>query len=123
MHELSLVENIFEQLDEMLERYQLKEISDVHVVVGELSGVDHRFLLSAFEMAKEQTPWAHLKLHIEKQEWKIRCQSCEGQSAVDKVDPRCSFCGSESIETIQGTDFLIQRIEGVAIESTNGRSQ
>lgn len=112
MHELSLIENMLDQLESMKKQYKLASITDVHVTVGEMSGVDVSFLQSSFDMYVPNTRWAHLKMHVSKVPWRVRCRSCLLEQTVDEWNNQCQQCGSTETETIQGMEFLIQRIEG-----------
>jgi hydrogenase nickel incorporation protein HypA/HybF len=112
MHELSLIENMLDQLELMKKRHSLKEITDVYVTVGELSGVDIRFLQSSFDMFVPATAWAHLKLHLTVIPWKVRCSECGLEQIVDECHNQCKQCESPNTVTVDGTEFIIQRIEG-----------
>lgn len=112
MHELSLVQGMMEQLTEMKKKYQLKEITDVHLTIGEISGVDSRFFQSAFDMFAPTTSWSKLKIHIQNEPWSIRCKDCSHEQNVSDWNNECGKCGSKDTETIKGSEFIIQRIEG-----------
>lgn len=112
MHELSLIENMLDQLTDMKKKYNLATITDVHVSVGEMAGVDISFLRSSFDLFVPNSPWSHLKMHITGVPWRIRCQSCGLEQIVEDFNNQCRSCASSETETIEGTVFLIQRIEG-----------
>jgi hydrogenase nickel incorporation protein HypA/HybF len=112
MHELSLIENMLDQLDAMKRQHNLREITDVYLTVGELSGVDLRFLQSSFDLYAPSTAWAHLKMHLTQEPWRVRCRDCGLEQQVEEWNNQCGRCTSPNTETIQGTEFLIQRIEG-----------
>ncbi len=112
MHELSLIENMLDQLEGMKKLHGLKEITDVHLSVGELSGVDARFLRSSFDLFVPSTAWSHLKMHLTTEPWVVRCRDCGLEQEIMELNNQCKQCGSQSTETLRGTEFLIQRIEG-----------
>lgn len=112
MHELSLIENMLDQLSDLKRRHKLKEITDVYVTVGELAGVDIRFLQSSYDLFVPQTDWSNLKMHIESVPWQIRCRDCGLEQRVIEYNNKCERCESQNTETIAGKEFLIQRIEG-----------
>lgn len=112
MHELSLIENMLDQLWEMKKKYDLRNITDVHVSVGAMAGVDEGFLRSSFEMFVPQTEWSQLKMHLTTIPWKVRCEDCHLEQEIRDFENRCDRCGSQNTVTIEGTEFLIQRIEG-----------
>lgn len=112
MHELSLIENMLDQLNTMKRKYGLTSITDVHVAVGAMSGVDASFLQSSFDLYVPSTPWAHLKMHITQVPWRVRCLDCGLEQEIEDLENHCRGCESVRTETVSGTDFLIQRIEG-----------
>lgn len=112
MHELSLIEDMLRQLESMKKLHELRSITDVYLTVGEMSGVDARFLQSSFELFVPTTSWADLKMHLTVEPWIVRCRDCGYEQEVVEFNNQCKKCGSQSTETIQGTEFLIQRIEG-----------
>lgn len=112
MHELSLIENILDQLEEMKVTYHLATITRVRVLVGDISGADLRFLRSAFEMQREHSKWPHLIMEFDSVPWTVRCLSCQRESTVQGDLPQCHHCGSEKTETLQGSELTIQQVEG-----------
>jgi hydrogenase nickel insertion protein HypA len=112
MHELSLIENMLDQLSIMKRKHGLKEITDVHLSVGAIAGVDVGFLRSYFEMFVPSTPWRDLKMHLTEVPWVVRCKDCSLEQEVDEFNNQCKCCGSTDTETVQGKEFLILRVEG-----------
>ena len=112
MHELSLIESMLDQLSKMKIKYQLAKITDVHVSVGEMSGVDLGYLKSTFDLYIPNTTWAGLQMHLSSIPWRIRCRRCMKEQVVHDLNNQCESCGSNETETLQGMEFLIQRIEG-----------
>src|SRR5579875_295604 len=81
MHELSIAMSILEGVDEEVSRSRYGTVNAIHIRVGVLSGVMPAALLSAFEMAREGTPFAQCTLRIEDAPALIRCSHC-GQDSV-----------------------------------------
>ena len=112
MHELSLVVDMLDQLSQMKKQHQLASISDVHVEVGEISGVDAGFLRSTFDLHIPGTLWADLRLHLNVIPWQVRCLDCGLEQVVRDWENQCQHCQSANTETIAGKEFIIKRIEG-----------
>lgn len=65
MHELSIVMSILDLVEEEAERRGNPRVEAIHLRIGTLSGVVKEALLSAYELAAEQTPFAESKLVVE----------------------------------------------------------
>lgn len=65
MHELSIAMSILEGVEEEVVRQGYGAVEAIHIRIGPLSGIVPEALLGAFEMAREQTPFAACTLEIE----------------------------------------------------------
>jgi hydrogenase nickel incorporation protein HypA/HybF len=111
MHELSIVANLFEILEEKAKEKKAKKILSVKLKVGALSGVVPEFLETAFNIYKEDTIAAKSKLEIEKIPLKIRCQQCGTEMVKDDFVFICEKCDSRELKTLSGTELLLEKIE------------
>ena len=111
MHELSIVANLFEILEEKAKEKKAKKIVLVKLKVGALSGVDPEFLETAFNIYKEDTIAAESKLEIEEVPLKIRCQKCGAEIVKDDFVFICEKCDSRELKTLSGTELLLEKIE------------
>src|SRR4051812_38747070 len=93
MHELSIALSILEIVEEEGER-QSGRIVAVHLKLGPLSGVVKDALLSAFDLAREGTPFAEAELIVDAVPVTAYCPSCAADrtpaSAHDLCCPECS---------------------------------
>ena len=111
MHELSLVASICDVLEMKIREYGVSKVTQVNLVVGELTGVEAFMLESCFEMYVHATPMEGAKLVIERQPIKLRCLSCgnEYESKIPFSD--CAVCGGKNLRIISGKEFYIDNIE------------
>lgn len=65
MHELSIAMSILDIVGEEAERRGNVQVEAIHLRIGALSGVVKEALLSAYELAAEQTPFAQARLIVE----------------------------------------------------------
>ena|ERR1700761_9706555 len=65
MHELSIAMSILDIAGEEAERRGNVQVQAIYLKIGTLSGVVKEALLSAYELAAEQTPFAQARLIIE----------------------------------------------------------
>jgi len=111
MHELSLIQSLFDEIESIKKSNQLNKITDIYLSVGEMSGVDREFLRSTYELFIAETQWRDLRLHLQGVPWVICCDDCGLEQQVVNKHNRCSSCGSFSTTTLRGKEFILQKIE------------
>jgi len=111
MHELSIVANLFEILDEQAKKKKAKKIISVKLRVGKLSGVVPESLETAFDVYKKETIASSATLKIEEAPLRVKCQVCGAEITKDDFIFICSSCGSRELTTLSGTELLLEKIE------------
>ena len=111
MHELSIVANLFEILEERARENKAKKITLVRLHVGALSGVVPEFLKTAFDIYKKDTIAAKAMLEIVDVPLKIECQKCHQRTVKKDFVFICEHCGSRELKTLQGTELLLEKME------------
>ena len=66
MHEYSLVQAMFDQIDRVARTHGAQSVRRVRVRIGEFAGVDPALFRSAYEVYRIGTPCADAALHIER---------------------------------------------------------
>ncbi len=85
MHELSIIANLYEIMEEKAKEQGGKKITFVKLQVGILSGIVPDFLETAFEIFKKDTMASDAALEIEKVPLKIRCTDCGTENTSDEL--------------------------------------
>lgn len=111
MHELSIVANLFELLEEKATEKKARKITRVKLQVGTLSGVVPELLVSAFDIYKKDTIADLAELDTEKIPLKVRCRRCKKEMIKDDYVFICEHCGSSDLKTLSGTELLLETIE------------
>ena len=111
MHELSIVASLFEILEEKAKEQKAKKVTSVKVKVGALSGVVPEFLKTAFDVYKKDTIADEAELIIEEVPLKVKCQKCGAEIVKDDFVFICEECASSELETLAGTELLMEKIE------------
>jgi hydrogenase nickel incorporation protein HypA/HybF len=116
MHELSVAMSIIEGVEEEAERHQ-GYVTAIHLKLGLLSGIVKEALLSAFEMAREQSATLQkAQLIIEDVPVIANCPSCRQQQPVSSIQWFCcSVCSTPVSDVVQGKE-----LEVVALEIQDG---
>ena len=65
MHELSIALSILDSLQDEIEQRGCAPPQAVHIRIGQFSGVVPEALVSAYDLAAEQTPFARSRLVVE----------------------------------------------------------
>lgn len=117
MHELSIAMNILELVaDEVGRRGLFGNVQAIRVRIGPLSGVITEALVSAFAMAREDTPYERTNLVVEETSIIIRCGMCGAEAPPMCInDLRCTACNNdgsgEASEILSGRELEITALE------------
>jgi hydrogenase nickel incorporation protein HypA/HybF len=112
MHELSIALEIIHIASSEAERRGGATVRAIHLRLGPLSGVVKDSLLSAFELACEQSPLASCRLHIEEIPVAGFCETCGEQRAADsQLSICCCQCGQPMREIVRGKELEVAALE------------
>jgi len=111
LHELSLCQNIIDQLEELARRHDAASVSRVEVQVGVLSGVEPQLLEQAFPFVQAGTIAEHATLVTEVVQPRVACLACGAQTEASASDLRCASCGSEETQLVRGRELILARVE------------
>ncbi len=111
MHEMSIAENLMDQILQIAADNNAKQIVTVEVVCGEMQQVVPEALLLAFDTVKAGTPAADATLTIREQSLQAKCRSCghEFSPAIDNF--LCPHCEDADVELIAGDQIILQSME------------
>ncbi|HHW13368.1 MAG TPA: hydrogenase maturation nickel metallochaperone HypA [Firmicutes bacterium] len=110
MHELSIALSMVELVQAEVAKRGLSKVSEVKVVVGELSNVVPDALEFCWEVATQETPAAGSKLVIEHRPVTARCHACGQEFTVQEYHFLCPKCGSGDTEQTGGSELYIDHI-------------
>jgi hydrogenase nickel incorporation protein HypA/HybF len=111
MHELSVVANLFEILEEKLEAQNGKKVVWVKLQVGLLSGVVPELLRTAFDIYKKDTFAEEAELDITEVPCKLECQDCGTTMIKNDFVFICDKCGSAKTKTLEGTEMILEKMK------------
>ena len=114
MHELSVALSILEFAEEEAVR-RGATIEAVYVKIGALSGIVKKALLSAYDLARENTPLCECRLVIEEVPIVIHCLACNADRLIPSAQRLCCpTCETPASEVIQGKELQVVGLELVA---------
>lgn len=108
MHEVSLVQALFDQADRAIAPHPSAAVRQISVRIGQLAGVEHELFRIAFEGCRDERGYgnAALELTLEAAVWS--CSNCG--AAVPEGPLRCGACGGIPALSAGG-DLILQRLE------------
>ena len=112
MHELSIALSILDIAVEESERRGGCAVGAIHLRIGPLSGVVADALESAFQLAREDSPFPACRLVIDHIPILLRCPRCgPGRPAESLQMLRCATCGSPGDEIESGRELEVHAME------------
>ncbi|HLJ90167.1 MAG TPA: hydrogenase maturation nickel metallochaperone HypA [Candidatus Angelobacter sp.] len=112
MHELSIAMSIVEMAQEESARRGGSRVSSVHLKLGALSGVVKEALVSAYELACEQTELEGSELKIEDIPVVVFCPRCQGERTIASIQWFCCpECHTPTGDVVRGKELEIVALE------------
>ena len=112
MHELPVVLDIVRVMDEEAEKRGFKEVTQIDLVIGELSSIIGESVQMYFEIVAENSVCAGAKLTFEHRPAMLKCELC-GREFPHERSFNCPDCGGDSV-LVKGTgrEFYIRSFDG-----------
>lgn len=112
MHELSITQQILDIAVKHGQSAQAKKITDLYLVIGQLSSIVDDSVQFYWDMIAESTICQGAKLHFERIPALLECKDCSEQFTLEKGSlTACPQCDSISVSVIQGKEFRLDSIE------------
>lgn len=110
MHELAVCQALIAQA-EAIARSKQARVSEVHVGIGPLSGVEPELLAQAYPLACAGTAAEGSRLAIESTVVRVRCRDCGTETIVPPNRLLCGNCGMWHTDIVTGDEMLLLRVE------------
>ena len=111
MHEMSIVQNLVEIIQEEMAAHHAKTLRSVRLQVGEMSAVVPDALSFCFEVITGGTGLEGARLLIDMVPLEGACSACGERFRIQDFSFRCPKCGSSAVETVSGRELSIVEIE------------
>ncbi|MDO9047945.1 MAG: hydrogenase maturation nickel metallochaperone HypA [Methylobacter sp.] len=108
MHELSLLENVREILENHAVSQKFSKVTKVTLEIGKLSSVEPDALRFGFDVVMKDSLAENAELIISDIAGLGVCQQCSLQVEMETSHDPCSHCGSPFVKVIQGADMRIK---------------
>ncbi len=111
MHEISLVRNIFNTLEDEFSKDELKRMTAIDMKIGLLSNVEPLLMQNAFEaVTSAEEKYEQVQLNVEIVPIEIYCATCDTHSRIQNYKFACANCGQPNNNVVKGTELLIHRV-------------
>ena len=111
MHEFSITQNILAIALEKANEANASKITQINIVVGELSGIASECVQFYFDFLSQDTIAAEAGLNFTKIPFQLRCSGCATIFSPDGFDWTCPKCGGQRSEAISGGECYLDSIE------------
>jgi len=113
MHELAITEEILRITVEHAEKAQAQRVTDIHLVIGDLSSVIDDSVQFYFDFSSPGTVAEGAELHFRRVPTRLHCRQCEEEFEPDGRDWHCPNCQALGGDVVQGREFYLESIEVV----------
>lgn len=111
MHEVSLVEDLFDRADVALGSYPAAAVRTITVRMGALAGVDGELFRTAFEGCRRARGYGAAALDIEVEPAAWTCAACGAAARPGDGEPlACDACAGP-LRLSAGDALVLQRVE------------
>ena len=112
MHELSITQSILEIALRHGKQAQATKITDLHLVIGQLSSVVDDSVQFYWDMIAEGTLAEGAKLHFKRIPARLECQDCGQPYTLESNQLEgCPACESAKVKVVAGKEFQLESIE------------
>lgn len=112
MHELGVVLEIFDLIEEIMKEQNLKKVSSVTVEVGELSGILPDYFQECWNAAKIGGAFDETELKLIRIPAVAKC-ACGQEYEMMKNSRICPKCKKTDYTVIKGREFMVLSIEAI----------
>ena len=113
MHEISLVQGLFNQLAELARQNKMTKVVSVTMEIGPLSGVVEDSFTFGFDiLSKENDLIRGAQLIINRSAVTYRCTGCNSYEKTSGEKPEsCTNCGEIFLIAEGGDELILQQVE------------
>ena len=117
MHELSITQSILEISLRHAQEAEADRISDIHLVIGQLSSYIDDSIQLYWDIISDGTIAVGARLHFRRIPAEMRCQQCGNQFLFkDSPDFVCPACSDYRCEITSGDQLYIDSIDVIVDE-------
>ncbi len=111
MHELAVTESILKLALDHADKAGAGRITDLHIVVGQLSSIVDDSVQFYWDLVSEGTAAQGAKLHFRRVPTELLCLDCSTRYSPTQDDLACPHCHSIHVKVVAGEEFYLEAID------------
>ncbi|HLA97299.1 MAG TPA: hydrogenase maturation nickel metallochaperone HypA [Anaerolineales bacterium] len=111
MHELPVTESILEIALRHAGEAQAKRITDLYLVIGQLSSIVDDSIQFYWDIIARDTIAEGARLHFRRIRTRMKCQECNLEYEPQNSEFACPECSSYRVQIVAGNEFFMDSIE------------
>lgn len=111
MHELAVSQALLAEVAAVATSRNAIAVTDIHVGIGPLSGVEARLLADAFPIAAAGTIADSADLHLRRTAVRVSCKGCGEETDATASRLVCAACGDWRTSLLGGDELILERVE------------
>jgi len=111
MHELAVTEDILRIVTEYAEKGNAERVTDINIVIGELSSFVDDSIQFYFNILSPDTVADGATLHFDRIKTRFRCRNCGTEFEPEERDWTCPECQALGGDVIAGKEFFVESIK------------
>lgn len=112
MHEVSIMGDVFEIIEENVKNHNIKKVNKVVIDIGEFTCVEESALRFSFDTMKIDTVCEDSDFIINKIPATAKCDDCDDIFNISYTNKICPLCNKFSNNILTGYELSLQTIEG-----------
>jgi hydrogenase nickel incorporation protein HypA/HybF len=122
MHELAVTESVLRIAMEHAKAAGASRITDVHLVIGQLSSFVDDSVQFYWDIISSGTPAEGAVLHFRRVPAELECLVCGNRYTLTGEDLACPQCGGMQMKVVAGEEFNLEAIDVEGEEAAVGAS-
>jgi hydrogenase nickel incorporation protein HypA/HybF len=111
MHELPVTQSILKIALQHAEKANAQQITDLHIVMGELSKMVDESIQFYWEIIAQDTIAQKARLHFRRVPAELLCLTCLEKYSPTDMELACPKCGGVAVKIIAGEEFALESID------------
>lgn len=111
MHELAITQHMVDLAVRHADGAGARRITDVHVVVGTLSGASAECIRFYWDIIAERTPAHGARLHFREIAFELECLGCGVVFRPDGRTYSCPACRGTGVRVVRGHELYVESID------------
>lgn len=111
MHEVSVIKEIVDSVQEEIQKYPDSRVESVSLKVGKMRQFVPDIMKFCYSVATKETPLEGSQLLLEEVPVRIYCRYCNLTLRLDEYDFHCPDCQAVDVQVVSGNELVLESIK------------